>query len=449
MTSHLLVSDTSNTTPTQILFVHHRLNNIGGIETRWIDEFHYLNKNNYQVYLLTNKNNFDPNTAKLFETCQFITIDIDSPSLVTDFIILVDSIIETIENHKIQVISIHMLDLFACAAVMAAQICSIPIISTIHGPLDIYRTPLNRLFIQQLAGRSFSICIQVSKILQSISPARQGITAIIPNLINLEKYRYETSELEPAWLMISRISPEKHISILRFLQAADECQISRVDIAGGGNNSEIRKSIKSLNIKTQVKFLGEIKDVQLLIPKYIGVAGMARVALEGLSCKKPVCIIAFDGSLIGLVNNKNFQRLKDYNFTGEGFAPISNQKFLEQIQSHTHRDTEHIYQRLESELCTDNWNEYIKIYNKATFIDNKALESLYHKIVYFSATLSRPFEKDNFFFHLLHETLIEYDLSDIQKMWEYYEESLGLLTPYPNPYNITNKSKRIWWKKIK
>lgn len=447
MTAHLLVSDISNNTPTQILFVHHRLNNIGGIETRWIDEFHYLNKNNYQVYLLTNKNNFDANTAKLFKNCRFITIDIDSPSLVTDFIILVDSVIETIENHKIQVISIHMLDLFACAAVMAAQICSIPIISTIHGPLDIYRTPLNRLFIQQLAGRSFSISIQVSKILQSISPAQQGITATIPNLINLEKYRYEASELELAWLMISRISPEKHISIIRFLQAADECQISRVDIAGGGNDLEIRKSIKSLNIKTQVNFLGEIEDVQTLIPKYIGVAGMARVALEGLSCKKPVCIIAFDGSLIGLVNSKNLQRLKDYNFTGEGFAPISNQKFLEQIQSHTHEDTEYIYQRLESELSTDNWNEYIKVYDKAMFVDNKALESLYHKIVYFSATLSRPFEKDKFFWHLFYETLIEYKLDDIREMYHYYEDNIGLTSDYPNPYK-TNKKVR-WRDKFK
>jgi hypothetical protein len=149
MTSDTLVTDINE--PTNILFIYHRLDGIGGIETRWMDEFQYLNKNNYQVYLLTNKKSFDPNIAKLFNTCQFITIDIDSPSLATDFIKLVDSIVNTIENKHIQVVSIHMLDLFACAAVMAAQICRIPIISTVHGALDIYRKPFDRLLVQQLA----------------------------------------------------------------------------------------------------------------------------------------------------------------------------------------------------------------------------------------------------------------------------------------------------------
>ncbi len=63
-----------------------------------------------------------------------------------------------------------MLDLFACAAVMAAQLCHIPVISTVHGTLDIYRAPFNRLFIQSLAGESFSLSIYVSKTLKGIIP---------------------------------------------------------------------------------------------------------------------------------------------------------------------------------------------------------------------------------------------------------------------------------------
>ncbi len=87
-----------NKTSTNILFVNHRLDALGGIETRWIDEFQYLNKYNYQVYLLTNERAFDSDIAKLFTTCDFITIDIENPSIATEFIRLVDYIVETIEK---------------------------------------------------------------------------------------------------------------------------------------------------------------------------------------------------------------------------------------------------------------------------------------------------------------------------------------------------------------
>ena len=262
-----------------ILFIYHRLDGIGGIETRWIDEFKYLYKHNYQVYLLTNKSAFDPKVAVLFDRCHVLTVDITSVSLATDFIKLVDAIVDTIKTHDIHVLSIHMLDLFACAAVMAAQICRIPVISTTHGPLDVYREPFNRLFIQHLAGQSFGLSIYVSKILKSVMSPQTSMTAIVPNLINLETYTHKDTAKQPAWLLISRISAEKFASILRFVQAASDCDIPAIDIAGGGDASELRKHIQALNVTTQVNFLGEIKNIAEIIPRYLGVAGMGRVAI--------------------------------------------------------------------------------------------------------------------------------------------------------------------------
>jgi len=432
-----------NKTSTNILFVNHRLDALGGIETRWIDEFQYLNKYNYQVYLLTNERAFDSDIAKLFTTCDFITIDIENPSIATEFIRLVDYIVETVDRNNIKVISIHMLDLFACAAVMAAQLCRIPVISTIHGTPDIYRSPFNRLFIQNLTGYSFSLSISVSKHLEGIFSSQAPLTKIIPNLINLDIYQHQTNNIAPAWLLISRISSEKYESILRFLQAANSCNIDTIDIAGGGDQLELRKRINALNIKTQVRFLGEIKDIAELIPKYLGVAGMGRVAIEGLACKKPVCIISPEGSLIGLVTIHNFTRLKSYNFTGKGLVSIDNQELSKQLEHHTIEHSQHIYQKLKHELSVNNWDKYIKLYEKILFIDNPALESLYHKLAYFAVTLSRPFEKDDFFWHLFYETLIEYKLDNIKEMYHYYENSIGLTSDYPNPYKT---SKNIKWR---
>lgn len=430
-----------------ILFIYHRLDGIGGIETRWIDEFKYLHKHNYQVYLLTNKSAFDPKVAALFDRCHVLTVDITSVSLATDFVKLVDAIVDTIKTHDIHVLSIHMLDLFACAAVMAAQICRIPVISTTHGPLDVYREPFNRLLIQHLAGQSFGLSIYVSKILKSVMSPQTSMTAIVPNLINLETYTHKDTAKQPAWLLISRISAEKFASILRFVQAASDCDIPTIDIAGGGDASELRKHIQALNVTTQVNFLGEIKNIAELIPRYLGVAGMGRVAIEGLACQKPVCIISPEGQLIGLVTTHNFERLKDYNFTGKGLVAIDNQTLAEQLKLHAPEHTQLIYQQLKQALGVDNWHEYLKLYKKTAFIDNPALESLYHKLSYFAVTLTRPFEKDAFFWHLFYETLIEYKLDHIKELYHYYDGSIGLDSAYPNPYKKRTKAK--WRGKFK
>lgn len=431
----------------RILFVYDRLDIIGGLETRWMDEFSYLKKNNYQVFLLIPKLRFNPKIAELFSIHKFITIDISNIDTVINFVKLVNQFIETIQTEDIQVLSIHMLDIFACAAVMAAQICKIPVISTTHGILDIYRTPVERILIQHLASKSFSLSVSVSKTFKSITPSISCKKTVIPNLINLNKYQHQFSDCKPAWLIINRISPEKFPSILRFLEAAEQCHINEVDIAGGGEKRELEKLIKSLNLKVKVNFLGEVKDIARLIPQYSGVAGMGRVAIEGLACKKPVCIISIDGRLIGLVTTENFQYLKNYNFTGKGLTPIENERILRQLETHSSQDTENIYSLLEKELSVENWNNYIELYNNVTFIDNQAIESLYHKLSYFSTTLTIPFINDSFFQHLLYETLIEYDLYDTQKLWKYYETNLGMTNNYPSPYSNKSLKKRFkWWK---
>lgn len=447
MTTDLLA--TKNDQLTNILFIYHRINSIGGIETRWIDEFQYLEKHNYKVHMLTNYRDFNPKTAELFPTCHFITVDIESPSLATEFIKLVDCVVENINSRNIQVISIHMLDLFACAAVMAAQICRIPIISTTHGTLDIYRKPFDRLFIQYLAGKSFSLSVRISKTIDNILPSQIGntVTTLIPNLINTDKYQKQTSKKNQSWLLISRISPEKYPSILRFLQAANECQIHTVDIAGGGEQDKLRKLIKELNLKLQVNFLGEVRDMATLISQYSGIAGMGRVAIEGLASQKPVCIISPEGKLIGLVSTKNFQYLKDYNFTGKGLVSIDNKELSTQLQQHTSKQSQELYDLLENELSVENWSRHIELYKQVAFIDNKPLESLYHKLAYFSITLSRPFEQDKFFWHLFYETLIEYKLDHIKELYHYYDDSIGLIEEYPNPYKSHKKSR--WQDKFK
>lgn len=428
-----------------ILFVYHRLDVIGGMETRWIDEFEALNKKDYKVFFLVPSKRYNCDIAKLLPIYKIVKTDISKVDLASNFIELVHEIIHIIENENINVISIHMLDNFSCAAIIAAQICKIPMISTIHGILDIYRMPIQRIFVQHLAAKSFSLSVSVSNTFETITPSIGCKKAVIPNLINLDKYQCNDLDCNSAWLIINRISSEKFPSILRFLQAADYCGITEVDIAGAGDNTNLKKSIEKLSLKVSVKFLGEIEDIPTLITKYAGVAGMGRVALESLACKKPTCIISLDGKLLGLVTPENISNLGKYNFTGKGLVSIKNEDFLAQLDSFSPKKEQEIHSILVKDLSLENWAKYIQqLYTHVEFESNPALEALYHKLSFFSKSLSSPFIKDKFFQSLLYETLVEYDFKEAIVMWKHYENDIGLTRKFPNPFN-----KKKWWQKIK
>lgn len=425
-----------------ILFAYHRLDILGGIETRWIDEFKYLQKNSFKVHVAVPKVSYKAHIGKTLSPDNIILIDSNKIERAVNFLALVHEITQAIKLYKIDIISVHMQDLFALAAVIAAQRCKIPVISTIHGTPDIYRIPLHRLLIQNLASKSYSLAITVSGAFRYLLPQNDLKKHTIPNLIDFNKFN--DNEYIPdynKWLLVSRISPEKYPSIIRFIEAASISGISEIDIAGGGISKDLKHTVNKLDLNVKVNFLGEIKEVYSHIPKYYGVAGMGRAAIEGLACKRPVCIVSIDGSLIGLATESNLETLIEFNFTGRGLVPISNEHFQKQLKAYKKHDSELIHSKLIESLDIENWNKYIKLYDDLNFIENSALEALYHKICYFANTLRKPFFEDELFQHLFYETLIEYKMNDIKELWDYYEDSIGLSFEYPMPFS-TNKKKR-------
>ena len=429
-------------TKKNILFAYHRLDVIGGIETRFIDEFIFLKKNNYHVTLLAPTRKIDPNISKLLAIDELIPVDIKDLNSAKNFIDLVNSIIYSIRSREIDIISVHMFNKFVFASIIAAQICKIPVIFTLHGTPDIYKRPIDRVIYQGLADKSISLSVSVSKHLNAILNTHAPDICVIPNMINLEKYKSQTVNNNSTWLMVSRLSAEKLPSILKFLKTADSCRIQAVHLAGGGDKKVVKKiktQIDSLQLKLNLKYLGQVSDIASLIPKYYGVAGLGRVALEGLACKKPVCILTPDGKLIGLVTANNFTYLKDYNFRGDTLNSIKISDFKKQIQRHTNSDSEEIYQMLCSSLSTLNWNRYIQHYNQVKFMPNDALEALYHKLDYFSNAIKAPFFEDTLFIHLLQETLLEYNLEDISEKLYFYQSSHGLNKKYPNPIKMNSR----------
>ncbi len=424
-----------------ILYSYQRINIIGGLETRLIDEFKCLKKQGHQVHFVTNKNNFKASVAEIYENnCEFVLLEVGKTSNAVDLIILTDQLVNTIESNNINCVSVHMQDDFALATIMAAQICHIPVISTIHGIFDIYRKPLSRLVIQKLAMKSVSLLITVSKTMSNIYP--QPLT-IIPNMINLDNFKNHSSSDSKDWLVVSRISKEKFPSIIKFLQVAQHCGIPNVDIAGGGDSKKLKEAIKDLNITQNVRFLGECQDISARMANYQGIAGMGRVVAEGLASKRMVCVLTIGGELKGLVTPRNFERFKNYNFSGRTQKNISLDEFQQQIASWNKAEEDKLYQLVCNELSTENWNNYIKKYQDVTFVNNPALESFYHKLAFFAKNISTPYIDDAFFQQLFYETLLDFQCRDIIEAFHYYDNNRLMNKAYPNPLT---KDKKKWYK---
>lgn len=187
-----------------ILFAYHRLDILGGIETRWIDEFKYLQKNSFKVHVAVPKVSYKAHIGKTLSPDNIILIDSNKIERAVNFLALVHEITQAIKLYKIDIISVHMQDLFALAAVIAAQRCKIPVISTIHGTPDIYRIPLHRLLIQNLASKSYSLAITVSGAFRYLLPQNDLKKHTIPNLIDFNKFN--DNEYIPdynKWLLVS------------------------------------------------------------------------------------------------------------------------------------------------------------------------------------------------------------------------------------------------------
>ncbi len=429
---------------TNILFIYHRLDVIGGIETRLIDEFNYLHHHNFNVHFFIDENNFNPDLAVLLPHCHLLTAPFADIRNATEFINLVEHIVFQIETYHIDIVSIQMQNLFGFAATIAAQLCQVAVISTTHGILEMYQTPMQKL-IQKLVTKSFYLNIFVSHLPASASSLCQtNNKMIIPNLINLTKYKAldKVEQSSASWLMVSRISPEKFPSILEFIKVAHHCQIQEIHIAGGGNFQPLLDRLdKELNT-IKIKFLGECTNIPELLPKYSLIAGMGRVAIEGLACQKPVCIITPNGKLKGLVTVDNFVRIQNYNFTGNTLKTITIDEFKTQLESYTEIENKAVYGLLTDNLSTEKWHDYIEQYKSVQFIENPTLNRLFHKMSYFANQFTSPFEKDELFQQLFYESLLESDNQDMLRMWDFYHNSLGLNTKYPNPYRT--KKRRKW-----
>ncbi len=126
--------------------------------------------------------------------------------------------------------------------------------------------------------------------------------ALIPNLVDTDRFAPSDEPPEDEWLFVGRLERLKGADQL--LRALDLCDRRiRIAFAGDGpQRAELERLARDLNLTQQVRFLGGIEDPYPLYAKAKGVIlpsrteGLSNVMLEALSCGKPVIATGVGGA---------------------------------------------------------------------------------------------------------------------------------------------------------
>src|SRR5690606_35099665 len=152
-----------------------------------------------------------------------------------------------------------------------------------------------------------SVILPHADLVLVVSSETQSLTEsfVIPERLRLqnnvvplfsEPAKWVGAKAETGWLVVSRLDSIKIVGIEDFVEKAVKSGVSHIRIAGDGEGRAVlSKRLQTKQLEHYVEFLGIRHDIETLMRESVGVAGMGRVLLEGLSLGLPVLLLGYDG----------------------------------------------------------------------------------------------------------------------------------------------------------
>ncbi|NEU60021.1 glycosyltransferase [Paenibacillus sp. ALJ109b] len=225
-------------------------------------------------------------------------------------------------KHKINVINAHHESTGIIGSALSRKL-RIPFVYTIHG------TYYPRALITKIMKRCYSrhAVISVSWPVKKWLEEKNIQSVLIPNGINTQHFRYNRNQQlltqlniaskSKVLLYVSRIEDEKAEICKSFLRAAQRCMDSspnmHVVVVGGGPGLNSVKKLAARKHSNRIHVMGERLDTSAFFSISDVVVGTGRVALEAMSCKRPVIAIGAKG-IFGIVKPDNFKLAWRYYF---------------------------------------------------------------------------------------------------------------------------------------
>lgn len=232
-----------------------------------------------------------------------------------------------IKKHKIEVVHAHgRIPSLISGIVSKALGCHF--MTTVHA-----MHKLNSYKWLTLFGRK-TICVSedIQRHIVNHYDVKETQTLVIPNCIDTVKFSSKEKDASEVFTIgyISRMQGElaeraTEVSEMLTTYAYDKNKTIRLMIVGDGEEfndvataiNQLSKRIADINTekKIEIQLLGKRTDIPALINQMDVVVCVSRVAMEAMSCAKPVILLGGEG-YEGLLNQDNYRHARGSNFTG-------------------------------------------------------------------------------------------------------------------------------------
>jgi glycosyltransferase involved in cell wall biosynthesis len=306
----------------------------GGLETHILGEIKELTSLGHQVFLLAGKTT--PEALERLGIRTYTDTILSSHDISEyEFYHSVDRIRELIHANKITRIHAHPF-ISLLPSFVAATIEQIAFVATLHGPasLEGFSGPVLSFLLGSIVFPCSSgiVCVseEIKNLLQPFVDKPRVHTLLNAISINADHSVPDTA-IKDSWLIVSRLDELKSPSIIQFIKMAYQMGMKGISLAGDGPyRDQLLAELSSLIEEGYLTYLGKVDDAQSIMPQYEGIAGMGRVALEGMACHKPVILVGYDGTK-GIITEGSFVEMQYANFSGRGIPTITENKLSESL----------------------------------------------------------------------------------------------------------------------
>lgn len=313
---------------------------LGGVETYIRSEVEGLVRRGWKVHLVCGRRFSD---EMLPEGLASVTSDLalGPEAGINDFLGAVDQIVAIARRENVSVIDAHPFTSLI-PALASASILRVPCVATLHGPGSVAGSygPAYDFMLASLVLPAASRVLAVSG-----EVATLAAPYVEPERLMIQ---YNPIDVPPAvlgvertdrWLIVSRLDAAKIDGVVAFIRSAAAIGLPGVDVCGDGPfRARLEDSLQDLLASGWLRMLGSHPNAAGLMSGYQGVAGMGRVALEGLAAGLPVVLVGYDG-IKGLLEQGLYEQAVQRNLSGRGLANIGSEELADQLRLRTKQST--------------------------------------------------------------------------------------------------------------
>lgn len=305
---------------------------VGGVETYIRTEVEELCRQGWQVHLVCGRT-FSPLLVPDCVTSVTHGLALGPDASVVEFLGAVDQMVEIARRYEVAVIHAHPFTSLI-SALACAQLISVPMLVTLHGPSSVVGSygAVYDFMVGSLVLPAASGVTAVSQEVRDLAiPYVEGDRLFVwPNAV--APIKGPEREGNGRWLLVSRLDSNKITGVLDFVSKLLQTSGTAVDICGAGEAlAQLEAALVDAIDDGRVRLLAPTASVQEMMLDYAGIAGMGRVALEGLVQGLPVMLVGYDG-VKGMIDDQLYADAAYSNFSGRGLPTLSEEGMREQLQ---------------------------------------------------------------------------------------------------------------------